>query len=105
MDDIIDLDGRTLKILGRTIKKLKVNGFSVSPVIIKTAVLDIEGVTDCFIRTKPTKEKGSEILVLEYTGKKYNNKDMESLLKTKLPFYAIPKKFVYKSVEKWGSTK
>lgn len=104
IDDEIMHFGNQIKLLGRSSKKIKVNGFSVPMALIIQAANNIPGIIDCRLNIEPS-ESSSDIIVLRYTGREYDTKEFKSLLEEKLPFYAVPKKISYISIEEWGVSK
>lgn len=105
VDDVVELNGNKLKLVGRSIKKIKVNGFSVSPAIVATAALQIAEINDCTVKVDTEKIDSSNVIVLEYTGKKCEDAYILENLKKKLPSYSLPKKIKYIPVDMWGVIK
>jgi acyl-coenzyme A synthetase/AMP-(fatty) acid ligase len=105
VDDIIELDGDKLRLLGRSVKKIKVSGFSVSTSIISTAALDIHEIIDCIVKVDTEKVDSSNVIVLNYTGKKCDDEYILRKLKERLPSYSLPKKINYIPSDSWGVVK
>jgi acyl-coenzyme A synthetase/AMP-(fatty) acid ligase len=105
VDDIVELNGNKLKLIGRSVKKVKVNGFSVSPSIIATAALQIAEINDCIVKVDTEKIDSSNVIVLNYTGEKCDDAYILESLKKRLPSYSLPKKINYIPVDSWGVVK
>ena len=104
INDIVELDGRNLKLLGRSEDKIKVSGFSVSSEIVKEAFKQIPGIIDCRVKTG-VKSKSSDSVIVEYLGQKYEEESLKNLMKEKLPSYSVPQSFVHKTFDNWGVLK
>ena len=104
IDDEINYFDNQIKLVGRASKKIKVSGFSVPMELIKQAVENIPGIVGYRLSIEAS-ESSSDLIALKYTGKKYKDDEIISMLKQKLPFYSIPKKIYYIPADRWGITK
>jgi acyl-CoA synthetase (AMP-forming)/AMP-acid ligase II len=105
IDDIVELNGRNLKLIDRAAKKVKVSGFSVSPEMIKDAFKQIPGIVDCRVVTQASDNKSSDFIILEYMGEEQDESSLAEILAGKIPSHSIPKKFIHKAYGDWGLMK
>lgn len=92
--DIVKMlpDG-TLSFVGRNDSQVKINGHRLELSEITNHVLSYPGISNCSVLVK--EQKGHKIMVAYFTAdKKVVLNDLRSFLLLKLPFYAVPNRFV-----------
>ncbi len=82
-----------LTFIGRTDSQVKINGHRMELSEIMNAIAGYPSITKCIILVK--EQKGRKFLVAYFTAdKKIIVNDLRSFLALKLPFYAIPNRFI-----------
>lgn len=83
----------TLSFVGRNDSQVKINGHRLELSEITNHVLSYPGISNCSVLVK--EQKGHKIMVAYFTAdKKIALNDLRSFLLLKLPFYAVPNRFV-----------
>jgi acyl-CoA synthetase (AMP-forming)/AMP-acid ligase II len=82
--DSLSIDGNQVSILSKS--KAKVSGFTVFPPVVRRALLAHPSVSDAAVYSE------GDTLVAEVSGSWYNEEELVSWLRDRLPFYSVPGK-------------